>query len=108
LLIESLQQFHHYYGDDFKWNAPPGPASSWHLKNRERAFHRLIKLWLSNENGERPSNALSGNALNGSEARYLFHEYFHGEPAPASAPRTKTGWTVHRETDSAAGRVRSN
>ena len=39
LLIESLQQFHHYYGDDFKVECPTGSGQFMHLKrNRERAF----------------------------------------------------------------------
>jgi len=41
LLIESLQQFHHYYGDDFKVECPP-VRQFMHLKeNRERAFQSL-------------------------------------------------------------------
>ena len=27
LIVESLQQFHHYYGDDFLWSARPALAS---------------------------------------------------------------------------------
>jgi len=28
LLVESLQKYHHYYGEDFKWSAPPIPATN--------------------------------------------------------------------------------
>jgi len=94
LLIESLQQFHHYYGDDFKVECPTGSGRFMHLKEiANELSNRLIKLWLSNENGARPFERASGKALNGSEARYLFHEYFHGDTGAGLGASHQTGWT---------------
>jgi hypothetical protein len=55
LLIESLQQFHHYYGDDFKVECPTGSGQLMHLNEvANELSNRLIKLWLRDENGEYP------------------------------------------------------
>ena len=55
LLIESLQKFHHYYGDDFKVECPTGSGQFVTLDQvANELSNRLIKLWLRNENGERP------------------------------------------------------
>src|SRR5438874_6446783 len=80
LFIESLQQFHHYYGDDFKVECPTG--SGHYLTLREIAnelSNRLIKLWTRGRVGVRPyergTNGLNHRAT---APRILFHEYFHG------------------------------
>jgi Mannosyl oligosaccharide glucosidase. len=47
LLIESLQQFHHYYGDDFKVECPTGSGTYLTLNEiANELSNRLIKLWL--------------------------------------------------------------
>src|SRR5207248_9186656 len=82
LLIESLQKFHHYYGDDFKVECPTG--SGQHLTLHEIAndlSNRLIRLWLRDGNGHRPFERSCGDALSADHDRdlYWFHEYVHGE-----------------------------
>src|SRR5438132_2764492 len=82
LLIESLQQFHHYYGDDFKVECPTGSGTYLTLKEvADELSNRLIKLWLRNENGERPFLRASDSAFNPAtdSERYWFHEYLNGE-----------------------------
>src|SRR2546422_3068670 len=57
LLIEALQKFHHYYGDDFKIECPTG--SGQYLTLREVAgelSRRLICLFQRDETGRRPYN----------------------------------------------------
>ena len=64
LLIESLQKFHHYYGDDFKVECPTG--SGHYLTLNEIAnelSNRLIRLWTREANGSRPFERASGDAL---------------------------------------------
>ena len=112
LLIESLQQFHHYYGDDFKVECPTGSGRYLHLKEiANELSNRLIKLWLPNESGERPFGGATGGqsagkaagsgTLTGSStargqerARYLFHEYFHGDTGAGLGASHQTGWTA--------------
>ena len=65
LLIESLQQFHHYYGDEFKVECPTGSGTYMTLKEvANELSNRLIKLWLRNEKGERAFLRASAGAFN--------------------------------------------
>jgi len=96
LLIESLQQFHHYYGDDFKVECPTGSGQFMHLRDvANELSNRLIKIWLRDEKGERAFARASQPALNGSQDRhrYLFHEYFHGDIGAGLGASHQTGWT---------------
>jgi hypothetical protein len=96
LLIESLQKFHHYYGDDFKVECPTG--SGQHLTLNEIAndlSNRLIRLWLRDGEGVRPFERASGDALKAKHDRdlYWFHEYFHGDTGAGLGASHQTGWT---------------
>jgi hypothetical protein len=96
LLIESLQKFHHYYGDDFKVECPTGSGQFVTLDQvANELSNRLVKLWLRDEKGERPFTRASGNALNNAadQDRYLFNEYFHGETGAGLGASHQTGWT---------------
>ena len=96
LLIESLQKFHHYYGDDFKVECPTGSGQFMHLKEiANELSNRLIRIWLRDENGERPFAREFGDSL-GTErdqTHYLFHEYFHGDTGAGLGASHQTGWT---------------
>jgi Glycosyl hydrolase family 63 C-terminal domain len=97
LLIESLQQFHHYYGDDFKVECPTRSKNFLTLKEIANDLsNRLIKLWLCNEKGERPFERGCGGSLGrqGDRHRYLFHEYFHGDTGAGLGASHQTGWTA--------------
>ncbi|MBA3961163.1 MAG: glucosidase [Chthoniobacterales bacterium] len=97
LLIESLQKFHHYYGDEFKVECPTGSGQFVTLDGvANELSNRLIKIWLRDEKGERPFTRRLGDSL-GSEAdraRYLFHEYFHGDSGAGLGASHQTGWTA--------------
>jgi hypothetical protein len=96
LLIESLQKFHHYYGEDFQVECPTGSGQFMHLKQiANELSNRLIRLWLRDENGERPFTRASGNSLNDERDRdrYLFHEYFDGDNGAGLGASHQTGWT---------------
>src|SRR5438874_1888727 len=112
LLIESLQQFHHYYGDDFKVECPTGSGQFMHLKEvANELSNRLIKIWTRDENGE--CAFARGSWRDGLRAvrtasedetelvppaedrqRYLFHEYFHGDVGAGLGASHQTGWTA--------------
>ena len=55
LIIESLQKFHHYYGDDFKVECPTG-SGRYHTIGEVAGelATRLTRIFLRNEDGERP------------------------------------------------------
>ena len=55
LLIESLQKFHHYYGDDFKVECPTGSGRFLTIDEvAEELTRRLTRLFLRDDNGRRP------------------------------------------------------
>ncbi len=97
LLIESLQQFHHYYGDDFKVECPTGSGTYLTLNGiANELSNRLIKLWMRNENGERPFLRASVGAFNPAtdSELYWFHEYFNGDDGGGLGASHQTGWTA--------------
>ena len=97
LLIESLQQFHHYYGDDFKVECPTGSGTYLTLNEiANELSNRLIKLWLRNEKGERPFLRASAGAFNAATDSdlYWFHEYFNGDNGGGLGASHQTGWTA--------------
>jgi hypothetical protein len=111
VLIESLQQFHHYYGDDFKVECPTGSGQLMHLNEVANDLsNRLIKLWLRDKNGDRPFERASRDGSVGEAAgfpnaspapvrlaprtRYLFHEYFNGDTGAGLGASHQTGWTA--------------
>jgi len=105
LLIESLQQFHHYYGDDFKVECPTRSGNFLTLRQiADELSNRLIKLWLRDEKGGRPfergqvawaSQPMSHRQdADATSERYLFHEYFHGDTGAGLGASHQTGWTA--------------
>jgi len=96
LLIESLQKFHHYYGDEFKVECPTGSGRYLTLNEiANELSNRLILLWLRDANGSRPFARASGDSLSAGHDRdlYLFHEYFHGDTGAGLGAAHQTGWT---------------
>ena len=54
LLIESLQKFHHYYGDDFKIECPTGSGNFVTIEQvAEELTRRLSRIFLRDEQGRR-------------------------------------------------------
>ena len=96
LLIESLQKFHHYYGDDFQVECPTGSGQFTTLNGvANELSNRLIRIWLRDADGQRPFARTSGNALDEKrdQDRYWFHEYFHGDTGAGLGASHQTGWT---------------
>jgi hypothetical protein len=96
LLIESLQKFHHYYGDDFKVECPTGSGVFMSLDGvANELSNRLISLWLADANGERPFTRAPGSSIDPAhdQKRYLFHEFFHGDNGGGLGASHQTGWT---------------
>ena len=96
LLIESLQKFHHYYGDDFKVECPTGSGRFMTIKEvAEELSRRLSNLFLENADGERP--VLKYHPKQSSDPHFkdyiLFHEYFHGDSGRGVGAAHQTGWT---------------
>ena len=96
LIIESLQRFHYYYGDDFKVECPT--HSGTYLTLDEIANHlteRLTRLFHRDESGRRPIYGDSALLQNDPHFRdyLLFYEYFHGDTGRGLGAPHQTGWT---------------
>ena len=96
LIIESLQKFHYYYGDDFKVECPTG--SGRYLSIDEVATElstRLTRIFLRNEHEERPVFGNDRRLQDDPNFRdhLLFHEYFHGDTGRGVGASHQTGWT---------------
>jgi Glycosyl hydrolase family 63 C-terminal domain len=96
LLIESLQKFHHYYGEDFKVEFPTGSGSETDLwQVAAEISRRLIRIFVRGEDGRRP--VAGGVELFQSDPHWkdlvLFYEYFHGDNGTGIGANHQTGWT---------------
>ena len=96
LIIESLQRFHHYFGDDFKVECPTHSGNYLTLKEiSEELSTRLMKIFLKDKNGQRP--VLGQHPLNLHDPYFkdhiLYYEYFHGDTGRGVGASHQTGWT---------------
>jgi len=96
LLVESLQKFHYYLGDDFKVEFPTGSGtmlSLWEVAGE--LSRRMTSIFLRDERGRRP---VFGNLKKFQTDPHwrdlvLFHEYFHGDSGAGVGASHQTGWT---------------
>jgi hypothetical protein len=97
LMIESLEKFHHFLGDEFTVEFPTGSG-------RERTLHevacelahRLTSIFLPGGDGRRPTNG-SIDRFDFDphwRAQVTFNEYFHGDTGRGVGASHQTGWTA--------------
>ncbi|MDQ6613687.1 MAG: glucosidase [Actinomycetota bacterium] len=97
LLVESLQKFHHYLGDDFTVEFPTGSGQPHSLDQvATELSRRLISLFLPDNQGQRPVNG--GHELFDRDPLWrdyvTFAEYFHGDTGSGLGASHQTGWTA--------------
>jgi hypothetical protein len=97
LLVESLERYQRFYGDDLKVECPTG-SGHWMNLGEVAQFlaKRLNGLFLPDDKGNRPCH--------GGDTRYaadpawkdlaLFYEYFHGDNGKGLGASHQTGWTA--------------
>ena len=96
LIIESLQKFHHYYGDDFKVECPSHSGTLLTLNEvANELAARLTRIFLADEHGLRPVLGQQPQLQENPHFRdyVLFHEYFHGDSGRGAGASHQTGWT---------------
>jgi Mannosylglycerate hydrolase MGH1-like glycoside hydrolase domain len=96
LLVESLQKFHYYYGDDFKVECPTGSGKFVTLNDvANELIRRLNRLFLKGPDGQRPVLKYHPKLATDPHFRdyVLFHEYFHGDTGRGVGASHQTGWT---------------
>lgn len=96
LLIESLQTFYNYLGDDFKVECPTGSGNMMTLREVAKDLsNRIDKIFLKDESGRRPVYGASGKFQTDPHwcDLVLFYEYFHGDNGAGIGASHQTGWT---------------
>ncbi len=97
LLVESLERYGAFYGDDCQVECPTGSGNMVTLTEAaDEIARRLTRLFLPDESGRRPCH--------GDEPRYaddphwknlvLFYEFFHGDNGRGCGSNHQTGWTA--------------
>ncbi len=97
LLVESLQKFHHYYGDDFRIELPVGSGRTGTLLDAaEEISRRATRLFLPDARGVRPSLVMHEKFSTDPTFQRLvnFYEYFDGETGRGCGASHQTGWTA--------------
>ncbi len=96
LLIESLQKFHHFYGDGMKVECSTGSGSLadlWEVAGE--LSRRLTRLFVRGTDGRRPVHG--GAAKFQADPHWrdlvLFYEYFHGDNGAGIGASHQTGWS---------------
>ena len=96
LIVESLQKYHHFFGDDLKVACPTGSGrlmSLWSVA--ADISRRLSRLFLVGADGRRP--VFGGTEKFQSDLHWrgmpLFYEYFHGDNGAGLGASHQTGWT---------------
>jgi len=97
LLIEALERYSHFYGDELKVECPTG-SGEWKTLDEVAGElkTRLGRIFLRDDFGRRPCH--------GDEKRFqtdpawkdlvLFYEYFHGDNGRGVGASHQTGWTA--------------
>jgi hypothetical protein len=96
LLIEALQRFHYYFGDDFMIECPTGSGNLMNLWDvATELSHRLIELFTPGADGRRPELGCDEKLQTDPHFRGLlpFFEYFHGDTGAGLGAMHQTGWT---------------
>jgi hypothetical protein len=96
LLVESLQKFHYYLGDEFKVECPTGSGKMltlWQVAGE--LSRRMTSIFMRDGTGRRP---VFGNWEKFQTDLHwrdlvLFHEYFHGDSGAGVGASHQTGWT---------------
>jgi hypothetical protein len=96
LIVEALERYHLFYGESFKVECPTGSGNMMTLKQvADELSRRLTRIFLPNENGERPCHGKIDKYASDPNWRdlVLFYEYFHGETGRGCGASHQTGWT---------------
>lgn len=96
LIIESLQRFHHYFGDEFKIEYPSGSGKMITIQETaEELSKRLSSIFLKDKNGKRAVYGNCEKLQNDPHFRdyILFYEYFNGDTGEGLGASHQTGWT---------------
>ena len=96
LLIRGLANLYAFYGNEFTVECPTGSGRMMNLfEVMQELGHRLIRIFLRDEQGARPVHGLAHKFQADPHWRdlMLFYEYFHGDNGAGLGASHQTGWT---------------
>jgi hypothetical protein len=97
LIVESLERYHHFYGDDLKIECPLGSGVFLTLRETAREINRrLCSIFEPDAAGRVPWQGDTTIFSEDPNWRGLtwFHEYFHGDTGRGCGASHQTGWTA--------------
>jgi hypothetical protein len=96
LLIEALERYHHFYGNELTVECPTGSGRMLNLKQVAHELStRISRIFLPDDAGKRPCHGgLSPYCDDPLWSQYpLFYEYFDGDTGRGCGASHQTGWT---------------
>jgi hypothetical protein len=97
LVLEALERYHHFYGDDLNVECPVGSGRMLTLKQVARELEdRLARVFLADASGRRPCHGQDDRWAEDPHWKdlVLFHEYFDGDNGRGVGASHQTGWTA--------------
>ncbi len=97
LMIESLQKYHHYYGNDLRVEFPTGSNHQTTLHQTAKELSkRLTSIFLRDKKNHRAVFGANSHFQDSADWRdYIpFYEYFHGDNGSGLGASHQTGWTA--------------
>ncbi|HKT60440.1 MAG TPA: hypothetical protein VJQ46_10325 [Gemmatimonadales bacterium] len=97
LILEALERFHHFYGDELRVECPVGSGRLRSLKQvAQELAERLSTIFLADGAGRRPCHGADERFARDPHWKdlVLFHEYFHGDTGRGVGASHQTGWTA--------------
>ena len=96
LIIESLQKYHHYFGESFRIECPTGSGVYMNLwQVASELSRRLVSLFKMTAEGRPADGAYQDlHRTKGFEDLITFYEYFHGDDGSGLGATHQTGWTA--------------
>ena len=93
LLVEALEKYQHFFGDDLKVELPTGSGREASLREASQELsRRLVSLFLVDPHTAR--RPCEGDRPPPWRDLPLFHEYFHGDTGKGLGASHQTGWTA--------------
>jgi len=97
LLIEALERYGRFYGDDFTVECPTGSGNHMTLQQAaDELYRRLTKLFVKDDDGRRAFAGDDERFRDDPHYRDLtwFYEYFDGDTGRGCGASHQTGWTA--------------
>lgn len=97
LIVESLQRFHFFYGDNLKVEFPKASGNVVNLNEVSKGLsQRLCNIFLKDKHGNRAFNGgdLKFNQDPNFKDYIMFYEYFHGDNGRGVGASHQCGWTA--------------